>query len=139
MISLQFPQLKHERQHVIKCFGPGKGKHHMVMHDDRHEGNIMYLRERGEDQPRGRYLKMLRARASPRSLSRVFSSFLLSSRERVKFTAHIRASCLIYLIYILGISYKRRIERGSVESNENRRGVSNEILIYDVNHDAGID
>lgn len=28
-----------------KVFRPSKGKHHMVMHDDRHVGNIMYLRE----------------------------------------------------------------------------------------------
>lgn len=116
-----------------KVFRPGKGKHHMVMHDDGCEGNIMYLREyKNEARTRSLFKDTLRI-LSCAPLTNRLSFFSFLANAHVKFTMRMHASgCDLFHLHTRDVNYKQWDERN--EKIRMKRSRTNEILIYDVNN-----
>lgn len=96
-----------------KVFRSGKGKHHMVMHDDGREGNIMYLWEyKNGARTRSLFKDTLRILSRAPLIQIVFPFSFLSSQTHVKFTMRMHTSgCDLFYLYTRGINYKQRDER----------------------------
>lgn len=96
-----------------KVFRSGKGKHHMVIHDDGREGNIMYLREyKNGARTRSLFKDTLRILSRAPLTDRLPFFFSFLANAHVKFTMRMHTSgCDLFHLHTRDVNYKQRDER----------------------------